>query len=98
MIRLFNDEGVVRSAAQSALDRAVASGLWASAAEQHFEIPISFASFEDFEQRMMRPTFADHGIDEAMVDRVRSRYMPHQGREGARFARPMHVRLLRKTR
>ena len=30
LIRLFNDEGEVRAAAQAALDRAVASGRWAS--------------------------------------------------------------------
>ncbi len=46
---------------------------------------------------MMRPTFADHGIDEAMVERVRLRYLPHQGSDSARFTRPMHVRRLRKT-
>jgi ubiquinone/menaquinone biosynthesis C-methylase UbiE len=97
LIRLFNDEGEVRAAAQAALDRAVASGHWATAADQHFDAPVAFASFEEFEQRMMRPTFADHGIDEAMVARVRSRYLPHQRAYGARFTRPMHVRLLRKV-
>jgi len=97
LVRLFNDEGEVRAAAQAALDRSVASGRWASAADQRFESPVAFASFDEFEQRMMRPTFADHGIDEAMVERVRLRYMPHQGPDGARFTRPMHVRLLRKT-
>ncbi|MFT3666974.1 class I SAM-dependent methyltransferase [Piscinibacter sp.] len=98
LIRLFNDEGVVRAAAQAALDRAIASGLWAAAAEHRFETPVGFASFEEFEQRMMRPTFADHGIDAAMLERVRARYLPHQGPDGARFSRPMHVRLLRRTR
>lgn len=97
LIRLFNDEGEVRAAAQAALNRAVDSGHWATAAEQRFESPVAFASFDEFEQRMMRPTFADHGIDEAMVERVRRRYLPHQGPGGARFTRPMHVRLLRKT-
>lgn len=97
LIRLFNDEGEVRTAAQAALDQAVVSGRWASLADQRFESPVAFASFDEFEQRMMRPTFADHGIDEAMVERVRLRYLPHQGPGGARFTRPMHVRLLRKT-
>jgi SAM-dependent methyltransferase len=95
LIRLFNDEGEVRTAAQAALDRAVVSGRWASLADQRFESPVAFASFDEFEQRMMRPTFADRGIDEAMVERVRLRYLQHQGRGGARFTRPMHVRLLR---
>jgi SAM-dependent methyltransferase len=97
LIRLFNDEGEVRAAAQAALDRAVASGRWAVAADQRVESPIAFASFDEFEQRMMRPSFADHCIDEAMVERVRLRYMPHQGPGGARFTRPMCVRLLRKS-
>lgn len=96
LIRLFNDEGEVRAAAQAALDRALATGRWARVADQRFEMPVAFASFDEFEQRMMRPTFADHGIDEAMVALVRSRYLPHQGPDGARFTRPMHVRLLRK--
>lgn len=97
LIRLFNDEGEARAAAQSALDRVIASGQWLAAAEQRFEMPVRFASFEEFEQRMMRPTFADHGIDDAMIDRVRQRYAPHQGEGGAHFTRPMHVRLLRKA-
>ncbi len=49
LIRLFNDEGEVRAAAQAALDRAVASGRWASAADQRFESPVAFASFDEFE-------------------------------------------------
>lgn len=96
LIRLFNDEGVVRAEAQAALDRAVASGRWRAQAEQRFQTPVHFASFEDFEQRMMRPTFADHRIDGPMLERVRARYAPHQGAGGADFSRPMHVRLLCK--
>lgn len=97
LIRLFNDEREVRAAAQAALDRAVATGQWIAAAERRFEMPVRFASFEDFEQRMMRPTFADHGIDDALLDQVRQRYAPHQGDTGAHFIRPMHMRLLRKV-
>lgn len=97
LIRLFNDEQIVRTAAQAALDRAIASERWSSEADLHFETPVHFTSFEDFEQRMMRPTFADHGIDDAMIERVRAKYQPHQRADGASFTRPMHVRLLRKA-
>lgn len=96
LVRLYNDEGEVRAAAQRALDRAIESGRWRAAAEHRFEMPVRFLDFADFEQRMMRPTFADHRIDDAMLARVRERYMPHQGPEGASFTRPMHVRLLRR--
>ncbi|WP_374669052.1 class I SAM-dependent methyltransferase [Ramlibacter sp.] len=97
IVRLFNDEGTVRAEAQRALDRAIASGRWTQAAERRFDMPVRFRDFSDFEQRMMRPTFADHHIDDSMLARVAERYAPHQGADGAAFERPMHVRLLRRA-
>ena len=98
VIRLFNDEGVVRAAAQAAVDAALQTGRWEQVAERRFEMPVSFKGFEDFELRMMRPTFADHRIDDAKIAVVRAAFEPHMGAGGARFLRPMHVRLLRRTR
>jgi SAM-dependent methyltransferase len=96
LIRLFNDEREVRDAAQRALDDALRSGAWEAAAERRFATPVHFDDFADFEQRMMRPTFADHRIDDAMLAAVRERFAPHAGPQGASFTRPMHVRLLRR--
>ncbi|MCW5665894.1 MAG: class I SAM-dependent methyltransferase [Piscinibacter sp.] len=96
--RLFNDEQVVRAAAQAALDAALATGAWEQVAQRFFEVPVSFRDFADFEQRMMRPTYADHRIDDAKRAAVGAAFAPHLTAEGARFTRPMHVRLLRKTR
>jgi len=96
VIRLFNDEGVVRAAAQAALDTAVRSGAWVQVAERRFEMPVAFRDFADFEQRMMRPTYADHRIDDTKLDEVRAAFAPHCGADGAHFVRPMHVRLLRR--
>jgi hypothetical protein len=70
-VALFDAAGHVDSSAQTALDRAIGSAHWLATAKRHFKMPIRLASFEDFERRMMRPTFADHGIDNVMVDRVR---------------------------
>lgn len=98
LIRLFNDEGEVRAAAQQALDRAIASGRWQAGPQRRFDMPVRFRDFADFEQRMMRPTFADHRIDDAMLARVAERYAPHQQPDGARFMRPMHVRVLHRHR
>ncbi len=97
VVRLFNDEGVVRAAAQAALDAALARGAWETVAERRFEVPVHFADFADFELRMMRPTYADHHLDEAKVRTVESAFRPHCGADGAHFTRPMHVRLLRRT-
>lgn len=96
VIRVFNDEGVVRKAAQAALDRALRFGPWEQVAERRFNMPVHFKNFDDFEQRMMRPTFADHRIDDAKVAATRAVFAPHCGDGGANFERPMHVRLLRR--
>jgi SAM-dependent methyltransferase len=96
VVKIFNDEGVVREAAQRALDAAVANGVWEQAAERRFVMPMRFTDFADFEQRMMRPTFADHHIDEAKLQAVRVALAPHLTPDGIHFMRPMHVRLLKR--
>jgi SAM-dependent methyltransferase len=98
VVRLFNDEGVVRAAAQAALDAALRSGgPWTQVAERRFAMRSRFADFDDFEKRHMRPTFADHRIDEAKLAEVRAAFVPHCGPQGAHFLRPMHVRLLQRA-
>lgn len=98
VVRLFNDEGVVRAAAQAALDEALATtGQWETVTERRFAQAVSYRDFDEFEQRMMRPSFAQHDLSDAVVARVRSTFEPHMGPEGARFVRPMQVRLLRRT-
>lgn len=57
-------------------------------------MPVYFEDFNAFEQRMMRPTYADHRLDDAKLEQVRAAFLPHSGPDGARFTRPMHVRLL----
>ena len=60
-------------------------------------MPVLFTNFADFEPRMMRPTFADHRIDDAKLATVRAAFEPHIGRDGARFALARcNVRLLRR--
>lgn len=97
IVRLYNDEGTVRAAAQAALDRALAAGThWTAAAERRFAQPVRFTDWPEFAQRMLYPSFADHGITPALEARVRAAFEPHVGPEGAHFMRPMHVRLLRR--
>lgn len=95
--RLFNDEGVVRAAAQQVLDTALQTGQWQAAGERHFDMPVFFTDFADFEQRMMRPTYADLQIDDALHAAIRQRFESYLGPQGLSLTRPMHVRLLRKT-
>ena len=96
VVRLFNDEQVVRAAAQAAVDAALGTGMWEQAAERRFEMPVTFGDFDEFERKLMRPTFADHHVDEAKRAVVRAEFERHCGADGAYFQRPMHVRLLRR--
>lgn len=97
IVKLYNDEGPVRAAAQAAVDAALQTGPWTQVAERRFDMPAHFADWAEFEQRMLYPTFADHRITEALSQRVRAAFEPHIGPQGARFTRPMHVRLLQKN-
>lgn len=96
IVRVYNDEGPVRLAAQQAVDEAVASHAWLQVAERRFDMPVHFKDFADFERRMMYPTFANHHVDVHVTAEVRKRFEPHCTDDGARFTRPMHVRLLQK--
>ena len=97
LIRHFNDEGMVRAAAQQALDQALRGSDWLQVAERRFDVPVQFRDFADFEQRMMRPTYADHQLDERKIAAVRDAFEPHCSPAGALFTRPMHVRLLKRN-
>ena len=96
IVRLFNDEGTVRAAAQAALDRAIAGGGWEAVLERHFVTPVRFADYADFERRMVDVSFAERRLEAALRAEVRARFEPHMSSGGAAFVRPMHARLLRR--
>ncbi len=101
IVRLFNDEGQVRAAAQRALDAALAPGNqpspWQQVCDMRFATRVSFADYPDFESRVMRPTFAEHRLDDAKVAHVRAAFERYLTPTGAHFVRHMHVRLLLRT-
>ncbi len=94
--QLYNNEQVVRAAAQAAIDMALTTGAWAQAQERRFAVPSRFADFAAFEQRMICQTYSDHQLDLATMVEVRRRFEAHSGSDGAVFEQPMHVRLLRR--
>lgn len=97
LIRLFNEEGAVRAAAQQALDTALTqTQRWEQVTEKRFGLSSTFADFEEFEARQMRPSYADHKLDDEKVARVRAAFEPFKGPKGATFVRPLHVRVLRR--
>jgi len=97
VMRLFHDEETVRAAALRAVRAAVASGAWEQVSELHFEMPVHYRDFAEFEQRMIGVTFVDHKLDAATLAAVRARFEPHMTGSGAHFVRPMRVNLLRRV-
>jgi SAM-dependent methyltransferase len=95
IMRLFNDEGEVRLAAQQALDKALKQGTWQSASEHWFDMPVHFADFASFEQRMLQVTYAERQVDGPTRQKIRQLFETHMGPQGVSLTRPMHVRLLR---
>ena len=96
LVRVFNDEGTVRAAAQALVDKAAAGGRWDRVSDVYFDVPVAYRDFFDFERRMVDVTYADRRFDEATRARVQAIFEPHMTGEGARFLRPMHVTLLRR--
>jgi hypothetical protein len=97
VMRLFHDEEAVRGAAYAALQTTLASGGWTVVAECHFDMPVRFADFDDFQRRMIEVSFNDHRLSDATLAAVRSRFETHLGPDGARFRRPTRVNLLRRA-
>lgn len=96
VMRLFHDEEQVRAAAQQAVQAAVGSGAWEQLSETHFEVPVHYRDFAEFERRMIGVTYLTHRLDAPTLQAVRARFEPHMAADGAHFVRPMRVNLLRK--
>lgn len=97
ILKLFNDEKVVREAAFAAVCRAVEAGLFTSAGEIFFNAPRNFRDFAEFDARMLQVTHTEHDIDDALYRKIETAFNAHVDEEGARFLNPSRVNLLRKV-
>ena len=86
----------MREKAFAALTRSVEAGHFELEREIFFHAPVKFADFAEFERRMLQVTHTEHRLDDALYARVRSAFETHLGPEGAHFAQPMRVDLLRR--
>ncbi len=97
ILRLFNDEKLVREAAFAATRRAVDKGLLQLDREIHFFSTRRFQGFEEFDRQMLGATHSEFDIDEALYAKIKERFMPHVGDDGvAEFLSPLRIDLLRK--
>ena len=97
VLRLFNDERQVRTAAFETIKYAVESGLFDLEAELFFDNLSRFQGFEEFEQRILGATHSEFDIDDALYARIKNAFLPHIGPDGvAEFRNPHRVDLLRR--
>lgn len=96
VLRLFNDEEVVRKAAYDALRRAVSTGLMEGVQEIRFDTPLAFRDFDEFFQRIVKATYADHTLAGDQLAEVKQRFERNATPKGVRFVQPMRVNVLRK--
>ena len=96
ILRLFNDEKIVREAAFEAIRDALESGILESAADCFFESPGHYADWSEFEHNMLNVTHTDHAIDANLYAKIKAAFMQRMEADGAHFMRPSRVNLLRK--
>lgn len=98
IMRLFNDEKIVREAAFAALNKAVSDGRLTLAKQYFFQTRSHFDDFAAFAQRMIQVTHSNHSLSAETYAAVQQRFATHLTTEGATFHSPQRVDLLQKPR
>ncbi len=96
LMRLIDDERVVREAAFGALGRAVDQGLFELETEAFFESEGLYPDWPTFEARFIDVTHSERNLDTARRAEIRAAFERHLTPQGARFQKPHRVDLLRK--
>jgi SAM-dependent methyltransferase len=97
LLRLFNDEGEVRTAAVAALNRALDQARFSLEAEVFYETPGTYDTWEAFEDRFLKVTHSQFDIDADRYRQIRSAFLAHMTPNGAHFHKPHRVDLLRRV-
>lgn len=96
LMRLIEDERVVREAAFAALMRAVGEGLFVLEQERFFQSEGTYQDWETFQARFIDVTHSERNLDAERRAQIRAAFERHLAPGGARFLKPHRVDLLRK--
>lgn len=96
ILRIFNDEAVVRKAAFAAEKRAVLSRRLTLVTQKFFLQPVHFENFSQFEEQAIKVTHTDHKISPEKFEEIRSRFNQCMTSNGADFLMPMRIDVLKK--
>ena len=96
VLRLFHNEEEVREAAYAALGRAVQADLFEHVSQTFFLSPGHFEDFAAFESRIIGVSHLDHNLSDELLARVREQFNKNMQADGAHFAQPCRIDLLRR--
>jgi len=96
VLRLFHDEELVRAAAHQAIKQAVANKSLTLLEEVNFNSPMSFESFSDFENKIIKVTHTNHALSPQLQQQVEHQFSLNMGDDGAKFLMPIRVDILQK--
>jgi SAM-dependent methyltransferase len=97
LLRLFNDEGEVRTAAVAALNRALDDGRFSLETEVFYETPGTYDTWEAFEERFLKITHTHLDIDGVLYEQIRTAFLAQLTPGGAQFRKPHRMDLLRRV-
>jgi ubiquinone/menaquinone biosynthesis C-methylase UbiE len=96
LIRIYNDEELVRSAAFNAVCRAVDTGLLEFVSETFFLSPVHHRDFAEFAQKHFEVTHTARNVTDEQVAAVERLFNTHLGPDGVTLGQQVRVDLLRK--
>lgn len=96
MLRLFHDEEQVRKAAFEAIKVAVEERRFSLVKQVFFNLPIQFANFSDFADKVINVSHTEHRLSEELLAQVKERFMENRQQDSFKFLQPIRVDLLQK--
>lgn len=96
VMRLIDDERLVREAAFASLRGAVERGLYELEAEVFFQSEGTYPDWPSFEARFIHITHSERNLDAGRLAEIRAAFERHLTPAGAHFQKPHRVDLLRR--
>ncbi len=96
VLRLFHDEELVRAEAYKAIKQAIANESFSLLEEVHFNSPMRFKNFQDFENKIIKVTHTQHALSSQLQQKVEDQFALNMGSDGAQFLMPIRVDVLQK--
>ncbi|CRI64316.1 Methyltransferase type 11 [Thiocapsa sp. KS1] len=97
VMRLIDDERLVREAAFEALRNAVDAGLFELVEEVFFESEGIYPDWESFAARFIDVTHSERNLDVARLAEIRAAFERHLTPQGVRLWKPHRIDLLRRV-